>query len=322
MACGEGRWQADIEGKNVNLDWQRFELDLFEAAEDGLTESEVSELRKLYPQLLPLYSQAIMRFGKLGTEESLQTLEKFTSDKNILDLYGEVEKHFPRNGLEAEIDQLEEAFLRLQYHFPEQSIPKVKSMISAFTYSTVADDSILVIGLDNYLGKDFRLYPEAGIPAYKFSHFSKEYIVPDAIKAWLLTEFPADGAQNLIEQMIYHGKLIYLTSALLAETEEYLLLDYELKDLEWCQENSVDIWAHFLEMELLFATENQKLRKYLGDAPFIPGFPEGSPGRVGQWVGYEIVKRFMDKQPNLSLSDLMEIEDANRILRESKYKPS
>lgn len=195
-------------------------------------------------------------------------------------------------------------------------------MISAFTYSTVVDDSLLVIGLDNYLGAEFPLYPQAGIPEYKFSHFSKEYIVADALKAWILTEFPADAAQNLLEQMVYQGRVLYLLSAFLPETKEHILLDYKEEELIWSQENAEEIWAHFLEFELFFETENQKIRKYMGDAPFIPGFPEGSPGRIGEWLGFEIVKEFMDRNKELSLADLMKINEANKILRESKYKPN
>lgn len=322
MACDSNRWNVELSNQSADLQWQRFELDLFDKAEAGLNEESILELKQKYPQLLPLYSQAIMRFGNWDDPQSLTTFQQFTSDENILELLKEVKKIFPLNSLSNELRELEDGFLRYQYFFPEKSIPKVKSMISAFTYSTVVDDSLLVIGVDNYLGKDFYLYPQAGIPEYKFSHFSREFMVSDAIKAWLLTEFPADAAQNLLEQMIYQGKILYVLSALLPETQEHLWLDYQPEELEWCNENAVEIWAHFLEMELFFTTENHKIRKYMGDAPFIPGFPEGSPGRVGQWLGFEIVKKYMNKNTQVNLPQLMQLNDANKILQESKYKPS
>jgi len=320
-SCENNRWKVDLGTHESQFELGRFELDLFQhsANMDSLA---IAELKKKYPHLLPLYSQAIMRFGELEDLETILTFEKFTSDVNILELYEAVKEQYPENSLQVESALLSDAFARYQYHFEGVTIPQLRTMISAFTYSTVVDEDLLVIGLDNYLGADFKLYPQAGIPEYKFKHFSKEYMVADAMKAWLLTDFPSDEAQNLLEQMIYNGKIIYLCSALLPELEEHILFDYHVDELLWCQENSEEIWSHFLEFELLFNTENHKIRKYMGDAPFIPGFPEGSPGRVGQWLGYEIVKEFMDRNKDLELKDLMELADANEILRRSKYKPA
>jgi len=321
IACDSNPWEVDLKGQTAELHWQRFELDLFTLGDSGFTQEELEQLQADYPRMLPLYTQAIMRFGALEDPASLQTLEKYTSDQNILELFEAVKSAYPNGSLNSELELIEKGLLRFQHYFPERSIPQLKSMISAFTYSTVVDDSLLVISLDNYLGKDFELYPQAGIPAYKFKYFSREYIVSDALKAWLLTEFQSKEAQNLLEQMVYQGKIIYLLYAFLPEVEEHLLLNYEAEELNWCRDNAAEVWAHFLEMELLFTTENYKIRKYLGDSPFIPGFPEGSPGRVGQWLGYEIVKAYMDRNKGRTLPQLMQMQDANQILQQSKYKP-
>lgn len=321
ISCDSNPWKVDLKGRSAELEWQRFELDLFSAGEDGFTEDELGQLRKSYPKLFPLYLQAIMRFGSLQDPMTIETLEKFTTDPNILELFEAVRTTYPAGELDGEIALIEKGFLRFQSYFPERTIPRVKSMISAFTYSTVVDDSLLVVSLDNYLGKDFELYPQAGIPEYKSKHFSREYLVSDAIKAWLLTEFEAGEAQNLLEQMIFQGKMLYLLYAFLPEKEEHHLLNYQEEELKWCRENSAEIWSHFLEMELFFTTENYQIRKYLGDSPFIAGFPEGSPGRVGQWLGYEVVKAYMERNSGTDLKDLMKIRDANHILQESKYKP-
>jgi hypothetical protein len=306
----------------LDLEWQRFDLDLFEHAKDGLSREDLDQLQLEYPQLLPLYSLAVMRFGNPSDSLTLKTYQQFTSDVNILELADRVKEKYPEGSLKNDLLQLEKGLIRFRHFFPDRAVPKVKSMISAFTYSTVVDDSLLVIGLDNYMGSDFELYPEAAIPEYKFSHFSREYMVSDALKAWLITEFPAEAAQNLLSQMVYQGKILYLLSALLPEIEEYYLVDYQLNEWQWCEQNAEEIWSHFLEFELFFTTDNHKVRKYMGDAPFIPGFPEGSPGRVGEWLGFQIVKEYMSRNQKLSLSDLIEQKDANKILRESKYKPS
>jgi hypothetical protein len=321
IGCNSHPWDAELGEKSADLGWQRFELYLFELGAGGFTGTEIDQLQENYPRMFPLYMQAIMRFGPIEDPNSIKTLEKFTADPNILELFNAVKTTYPEGELEPEISLIEKGLLRYRHFFPQAVIPQVKSMISAFTYSTAVDDSLLVVSLDNYLGKDFKLYPEAGIPEYKSRHFSRKYMVSDALKAWLLTDFKSSQAQNLLEQMIYQGKIIYLLYAFLPEMEEHVLLNYEAEQLQWCRDNSTEIWAHFLEMELLFTTENYKIRKYLGDAPFIAGFPEGSPGRVAQWLGYEIVKAYMERKKGRTLPQLMQINDANQILQQSKYKP-
>jgi len=321
FACDSNPWKVDLQGEKADLKWSRFELDLFDAAKDGFTANDLKQIEATYPNLLPLYSQAIMRFGPLNEATTLATFDRFTSDPPILELYDAVRATYPKGSLDEELKLLQKGLLRFRHYFPRRSIPEVKSMITAFTYSTAVDDKLLLISLDNYLGKDFKLYPQAGIPEYKFNHFSREYMVADALKAWLISEFESKNAQNMLEQMIYQGKVLYLLYAFLPELEENFLLSYEPKELEWCKANAPEVWAHFLAMELLFSTENQKIRKYLGDAPFIAGFPEGSPGRVGQWLGYEIVKAYMKRNRQTTLDQLMQINDANQILQQSKYKP-
>ena len=321
IGCNSHPWEVELGEKTADLGWQRFDLELFQLGEDGFTQGEIDQLQTNYPKLFPLYMQAIMRFGPVEDPNGLETLSQFTSDQNILELFEAVQLAYPEEDLNEELALIEKGLLRYQHFFPERDIPKVKSMISAFTYSTAVDDSLLIISLDNYLGKDFKFYPEAGIPEYKSRHFSREYMVSDALKAWLMTDFQSSQAQNLLEQMIYQGKIIYLLYAFLPELDEHILLNYEKEQLLWCRENAEDVWAHFLEMELLFTTENYQIRKYLGDAPFIAGFPEGSPGRVAQWLGYEIVKAYMQRNKGRTLPQLMQIEDANQILQQSKYKP-
>jgi len=63
------------------------------------------------------------------------------------------------------------------------------------------------------------------------------------------------------------------------------------------------------------------LQTYIGEAPFTQGFSqEFSPGNLGQWIGWQIVKKFEEKNPDMTPSELMKT-DPRRILEEAKYKP-
>ena len=236
-------------------------------------------------------------------------------------LFKEVMKLYPLNSLDKDVQLMEEGFKRFKYYFPNRVVPEVRTMISAFSYNTVVGDSVLAIGLDTYLGGEFPIYEQTGIPKYKFEKFSREFLVSDAIKAWIVTEFEEEGGKNLLEQMIYQGKILYLLENLLPETEKHILFNYFVEELEWCESNEAEIWFHFIDMELLYTVENHLIKKYLGDAPFIAGFPDGSPGRVGQWIGYQVVSSYMENNSTEGLTSLFEMKDANHILQKSKYKP-
>ena len=61
--------------------------------------------------------------------------------------------------------------------------------------------------------------------------------------------------------------------------------------------------------------------KFTGEGPFTTGFVKESPARTGVWIGWNIVKKYMDKNANISLDQLMHETDAQKILSLSKYKP-
>jgi len=321
FSCDSNRWEVATEKIELEQDYTRFDLDVTKVLQGGTSQEEWEMLNEKYPNFFPLYIEGIMGFGRMTDPLTYTVFNQYLNNDDIVEVLNHTAKIYPKGSLKTEFTDLKSAFKLYHYYFPERIVPDVVTMTAAFNYATAADDQVLAIGLDMYLGGDFEIYPEIGIPKYKFQNFDRSYIVPDAMKAWLLTEFETPGGQDLLEQMVYYGKVAYLLEAFLPNYEKHLFFNYSPEDLSWCQENEGPIWFHFIDLELLFSTENHQIRKYMGDAPFVAGFPEGSPGRVGQWVGYQLVKSFMDNNQDVGLKDLMEIQGANRILRMSNYKP-
>ena len=320
-SCSENKWDVDVEKVEIAQEFKRFEKDLYSVQREGLDINELENIKKQYPQFFPLYMEGIMSFGRVNDPLTISVFNQYLRNKDIQEVIEKVHKTFPKASLQPDFEQLNNAFKRYHYYFPKRVVPNVITMTAAFNYATAADDSLLAIGLDMYLGGDFIVYPQIGIPKYKFQNFDKKYLVSDAMKAWLLTEFETEGGQNLMEQMVFYGKVAFLLNAFLPNETDEVFFNYSKEDIVWCEENEGPIWFHFIDMELLFNSENHQIRKYMGDAPFVTGFPEGSPGRVGQWMGYKLVKSFMENNPDVDISGLMEIQDANKILRKSNYKP-
>ena len=85
--------------------------------------------------------------------------------------------------------------------------------------------------------------------------------------------------------------------------------------------NESRIWSFFIENKLLFSIDPNLMNKYVNDGPTTNGFPKESPGNIGQFIGWQIVKSFVKKHPETTLRKLMEEKDLMKIFNESGYKP-
>ena len=62
------------------------------------------------------------------------------------------------------------------------------------------------------------------------------------------------------------------------------------------------------------------IRNYIGDSPKTQELGDASPGNIGSYVGWQIVRKYMSKNSEIKLNELM-TKDADEILSEAKYKP-
>ena len=183
------------------------------------------------------------------------------------------------------------------------------------------------IGLDMFLGKDSPFYPALvqSIPQYISRRFTPENITPRVVETYIREElYPeADASVSLLDKMVYNGKVLYLMQKALPNAPDSLLIGYTEAQSAWCKTYETDIWAYFIDEKLIFESDYAKIQKFLTDAPFTPGLGENnqSAPKLGVWVGWQIVKNYMDKHPELEPKDLLALQDAQKILRNSGYKP-
>ena len=202
------------------------------------------------------------------------------------------------------------------------------SFLSGFAVQTPIGNDYIGIGLDMFLGESgSRFYPalRQSIPAYIARRFNPQNISPRVIESFIREDmFPdQDINRNLLSKMIYNGKILYLMDAVMPETNDSLKIGFTKKQLEWCNENEASIWAYLLQNELLFESDYMKIQKYLAEAPFTPGVGENldSAPKLGIWTGWQIIRKYMDKNPEISLQELMLEKDSQKILTDSNYKP-
>ena len=126
--------------------------------------------------------------------------------------------------------------------------------------------------------------------------------------------------KTLVIQMVEKGKRLYMLSKLLPYTNENKLIGYTQTQLKDSYGHEAAIWNLFVQNNFLQTIDYNITKNYIGEGPKTPELGEASPGNIGSFAGWQIVKKYMDKFPETSLKKLMDM-DAEKIFQEAKYKP-
>ncbi len=294
--------EKEIEGIPVDFELVRFDKIFSEAQPDDLP-----ELKKTYPQFFP------EQFPDSIWLNMLQDTLQFQINEEVLKVFPET------TALEDELTAL---FQHIKYYIPEFKIPKVYTVTSDVDYRTkvVANDSLLVLELDTYLGKDHLFYE--GLPKYISQNLSPSQIVPDVALMYGRSFVAPPHDRTLVAQMIYYGKLLYLSDLWIPNIPDYQKIGYTEDDLNWAVANEEEIWKYFIEKEYLYDTNTKLQQRFIDPAPFSKfnlEIDNESPGMIGRWVGWQIVRSYMENN-DTSLFQLM-VMPAETIFKNSKYKP-
>ncbi len=314
--------KIDVSDIVVEIKIKHFEKDLFKFNIDS-SDYYLKLYRQKYGEFFKLYNNNIIEIGSSEDKfypESLNEFIRYWKPKEIPKI---LDEEFP----DFEKDQLpvvEEAFKHYKYYFPENYIPEIYTFFSSFGYSVVLLDSIVGIGLDKYLGQhNFHLYDKVGYSQYKKRRMIKEMMPVDIMRLMGETDYPyeADESDNLLDNMIYEGKIQYYLNCMLPETPDTLKWRYTEQQLTWANKHENKIWNYIAEQRLLFSTEKKDIRKFVGDGPYTSIFTDVSAPRAGAFIGFKIVDKYMSHNPETTLKKLLEEEDARKILAGAKYNP-
>ena len=255
---------------------------------------DIPALKNEFPYLFPEQYADSIWIAKLN--DTLQ-----------MELYSEVNAEF--SNFNKEKADLELFFKHVLYYFPNYKVPKVIAVISDVDYTNrvIFADTLLFIGLDNYLGKDHRFY--RGIDRYIAAGLDKDYLISDVASAFSKTRvrFPSD--RTFLGQMIYYGKELYLKDRLMPLATDAQKIAYSQEELEWARANEEQIWRYFIEREILYSTDNMLAPRFLDPAPFSKfrlELDNESPGRLGRYMGWQIVRAFMNNN-EVKLNQLLDL---------------
>lgn len=323
FSCKNKKGAPDVSGVKVNVEIERFDKSFF-SLDTLQLQAGLQKLMQQHPGFYPDFMQQIL--GVSGADTNTGTLmvtKSFIHD--YTPIYDSVKsKYEDVNWLKKE---LEKGFQFVKYYFPNYKTGKAVLFLGPFDAPGVASTATgLAIGLQQYAGSNFSVYKaqemQEMFPEYISRRFSPEYITANCMKAVVLDLFPDQSTgKPLIEQMVEKGKQWYLLDKFLPYTPDSVKTGYTQLQLKWCKENEGLIWADIVRNEDLNSISPTVIQTYIGEGPFTQGFSqEYSPGNMGQWIGWQIVKKFADKNPDMKPEEVMRTP-ARKILDEAKYKP-
>lgn len=320
ISCNNNPLKVDVSHVEIpQLTIHRLDQDVF-GMDTTAIPSETKKLQATYGSFYSAFATGILNSGEIRDSGYVLRIKKFINDRDMQKAYSDCQQKYP--DLNTLTEGFNEAFQRFKYHFPKRKLPHVVTMMSGFNYAVYPLDSTLAIGLEMYLGKDNDFYKMLGYPRYRTLFMDRDNILPDAIGGWLINEFPYMMNKNdFLSEIIYMGKILYATDALLPDVPDTLKIRYTQSQMDYCIQNEFNVWSYFAAQKITYTTNQAEIMKYTGEAPFTSALSKQSAPRIGHWIGWRIVKQYMQTFPKTTLEQLMNENDAQQFLAKSKYKP-
>lgn len=299
----DNQLENEIANINTDINVERFDRYVADASKN-----DFSKLKQAYPFMF-------------SERDNDSTWIEIKNDTLQLQLLAEVNKVFG-DFKETELE-IESLFNHIKHYYPEFNPPRVITTTNYVRYRnrTIITDTIAVFGLDSYLGSNHEFY--INIPKYITANLRKEQIVVDLADEYAKKYIYQKQNKTLLDEMVYFGKRLYFKDVIIPFKTEAERMGYTQEQLDWAIVNESLIWEYFVDRELLFSTDSKLPGRFINPAPFSKFYLEDidtdSPGRLGQYIGWQIVRAYM-KQNDVTLREML-ITSTEDIFNNSKFKP-
>jgi hypothetical protein len=299
---------VDVSRSNVNFSYVNLDSLLFHTPKNNI------------PKVLESYatsSDGVLAYqlvhclgiGGFKDSSSLNRIEMFRNDLYIKRLRSKIScLYSSKKDLQL---QLIDGFKHLHFHLSEVPLPKqIYYINSLFVSNVYCSNREIGIGLERYLGPKEAVIEE--LPSQEFFQWMKdgmlkEYIPRDVLSEWISTNIVEEVNGTFAQKMIRWGKIIYLTEAAFPKMDKNILMRYTKKRYDWAEHNEPSVWKYLVDQNLLFSKNERDHANFLHEGPFTVGLPENSPDRLGQFLGWKIVRDFMKKNESISFNQLVKL---------------
>ena len=312
----------DVSAFDPKFDFNRFDQELF-ALDTLKLDAELRSLEDKYPAFSSLYFTNVLL---MDPNERSNEVQNFLGDKRIQHIQDTTEQII--GDLDEVREELYKAFQFYLHYFPESQLPNIYTFISEYAFQsfifqdTEGRDGIGA-GLDMFLGND---YPYRNIipnnPAfseYLTRSFNKEHMAKKIIETLIDDRVGESTGNTLLDKMIHNGKKIYILDKIMPFVSDTVIMEYSQKQLDWCENNEEEMWVYLFSENLFYSTDLQKINKLVNPSPHSSGMPPQAPGRTANYIGWQIVKAYMNRQPQ-SMDQLIKQFNSQEILEASKYR--
>ncbi len=323
--CSPSGRKADISNIEQQVNFLNLQQAL-SAADFNQQEVTHQQLYQTFGSFWHEYTEFILQVGAgndpgalAGVADFLAFHDTRETEAAILEVHGHL--------LEGYTHELDYAFRRFRYFFKDTSLPDVVFYNSGFNFAIFPGEAHLGVGLDFFLGAEHpitkRLNPEL-FPGYMQQKMHPGLVVTDALRGWLLVHHQDAyyDETNLISTCIYWGKMLYLLDLMLPDTPDHIKMGYTEEEQRWCKENERNLWIEFSQQDIVYETRRFEINRWVVDGPFTraAGVPQESPSRVGVWLGWQIVRDYMNRNRELTPAELL--ADRNYLGMLNAYRPS
>ena len=323
FSCNNRDKAPDVSNIKLNFTTERFEKKLFDTTAASLT-SYLQQLQNIDPGFTGIFIYDILGADpKWNTDTTAAYVNMFV--KSYRPVFNDAEKIF--SDFSKYEDEIKKGMQYVKYYFPNYKVPG-----KIITYIGPADgdgDGIskdaIIVGLHYHLGKDNSIYKSSLVqttyPDFITMTFEPDYIPVNIAKQALNDIYPQkESDKPLINQMVEKGKRLYILSKFLPGKADYKLIGYTEAQMKDCDKNEARIWDMFIQNSLLQSTDKNRMKNFIEEGPKTQELPEGAPGNIGSYAGWQIVKKYMKKNPAVTLEQLITL-DEETIFQEAKYKP-
>lgn len=319
QSCNKkNRFEIDTTKDRVNVKIHRFDKDLL-SLDTTKMKAGVDSLYARYHEFLPVFTSNILDTTTSDTAAVRHLFYKFLTDTAFSPVNKKVMQTFTDvSDIEK---QVSDAYTYIHHYFPEVKLPEIYFFVSGFNRSIMMTNTFIGVGTDYYLGSDYPAYKNLTYQ-YLVANMRRECLATDLVSTTLFRMFVMNSPEyRLVDNMLFRGKVLYLMSVFMPNEKPEGIIGYSPEQLKWCKTNEKQIWAAIIDQKHLFSTDVQLIKKYLNDAPFTSPISQESPGRLGTWIGLQIVQSYMKNNSNVSLRDLMNENNYMKMLEQSGYKP-
>ncbi len=305
---------------DLDLRIERLDQDLFRSARDTAPNFNL----RLYATYGPFYKdyvERILNAAPINDPRLPVALTSFVMNPDWNAMQQRADSVL--GDMEPQRAEFESAFERLTGFFPDSLVPRIIVFNSGFNYGIVPTDSVLGIGVEWFVAKGSRVADMLAtdiIPQYMKDRMLPEMLVPSAVKGWLQVHYTRDvRGEDVLTNLVEIGKVMYLLDALLPETNPALKFAFTDEQMKWCEASEFNVWKELVAKEQLYSKSPEDVDRLLNDGPFTNGFPRESPGHIGEWIGFRMVKAYMDDHGDMTMARLFAGTDPRAVLK--SYKP-